>query len=37
MPKKYVKSIADESMTVRRTFDAQTVSSNSYINYSSRK
>jgi len=29
MPKKYVKSIADESMIVRRTFDAQTVSSNS--------
>ena len=29
MPKKYIKSIADESMTVRRTFDAQTVSSNS--------
>jgi len=29
MPKKYIKSISDESMTVRRTFDAQTVSSNS--------
>lgn len=28
MPKKYVKSISDESMIVRRTFDAQTVSSN---------
>ena len=26
MPKKYIKSISDESMTVRRTFDAQTVS-----------
>jgi len=26
MPKKYVKSISDESMIVRRTFDAQTVS-----------
>ena len=29
MPKKYVKSISDESMVVRRTFDAQTVASNS--------
>jgi len=29
MPKKYVKSISDESMIVRRTFDAQTVASNS--------
>ena len=28
MPKKYVKSISDESMIVRRTFDAQTVASN---------
>ena len=29
MPKKYIKSISDESMIVRRTFDAQTVASNS--------
>ena len=29
MPKPYVKSISDESMVVRRTFDAQTVASNS--------
>ena len=29
MPKPYVKSISDESMVVRRTFDAQTVSSGS--------
>ena len=29
MPKAYIKSIADESMVVRRTFDAQTVSANS--------
>ena len=29
MPKKYIKSISDESMIVRRTFDAQTVSSDS--------
>ena len=29
MPKPYVKSISDESMIVRRTFDAQTVASNS--------
>ena len=29
MPRDYVKSISDESMTVRRTFDAQTVSANS--------
>ena len=29
MPKKYVKSISDESQIVRRTFDAQTVASNS--------
>ena len=29
MPRKYVKSISDESSIVRRTFDAQTVSSNS--------
>ena len=29
MPRPYVKSISDESMVVRRTFDAQTVSSNS--------
>ena len=29
MPKPYVKSISDESMIVRRTFDAQTVGSNS--------
>ena len=26
MPKNYVKSISDESMIVRRTFDTQTVS-----------
>ena len=29
MPKPYIKSISDESMVCRRTFDAQTVSSNS--------
>ena len=29
MPRPYVKSISDESMVVRRTFDSQTVSSNS--------
>ena len=29
MPKGYIKSISDESMVVRRTFDAQTVSANS--------
>ena len=29
MPKKYIKSISDESCVVRRTFDAQTVASNS--------
>ncbi|AFB15365.1 hypothetical protein RW01021201_089 [Synechococcus phage S-RIM8] len=29
MPKAYIKSIADESMVCRRTFDAQTVSANS--------
>ena len=29
MPKPYIKSISDESMVVRRTFDAQTVASNS--------
>ncbi len=29
MPKPYVKSISDESMVVRRTFDNQTVASNS--------
>lgn len=29
MPKPYIKSISDESMTVRRTFDGQTVSANS--------
>jgi len=29
MPKGYIKSISDESMTVRRTFDSQTVSANS--------
>ena len=29
MPRPYVKSISDESMIVRRTFDAQTVASNS--------
>ena len=29
MPKPYVKSISDESMIVRRTFDSQTVSSSS--------
>ena len=29
MPKKYIKSISDESSVVRRTFDAQTVASNS--------
>lgn len=29
MPRKYVKSISDESMVVRRTFDSQTVASNS--------
>ena len=29
MPKPYIKTISDESMTVRRTFDAQTVSANS--------
>ena len=29
MPKKYVKSISDESMVVRRTFDSQTVASSS--------
>ena len=29
MPRPYVKSISDESMTVRRTFDSQTVASNS--------
>lgn len=28
MPKKYVKSISDESMIVRRTFDAQTAAAN---------
>tara|TARA_R100000008_G_scaffold86394_1_gene79305 strand:+ start:563 stop:7789 length:7227 start_codon:yes stop_codon:yes gene_type:complete len=28
MPKKYIKSISDESSIVRRTFDAQTVASN---------
>jgi len=28
MPKKYIKSISDESMTVRRTFDNQTVAAN---------
>ena len=29
MPKKYIKSISDESMKVRRTFDARSVASNS--------
>ena len=29
LPKPYVKSISDESMVVRRTFDAQTVAANS--------
>ena len=29
MPKKYIKSISDESMIVRRTFDARSVASNS--------
>ena len=29
LPRKFVKSISDESMEVRRTFDAQTVASNS--------
>ena len=29
MPKKYIKSVSDESCVVRRTFDAQTVASNS--------
>ena len=29
MPRKYVKSISDESSIIRRTFDAQTVASNS--------
>ena len=29
LPRKYVKSISDESMEVRRTFDSQTVASNS--------
>ena len=29
MPRRFVKSISDESMIVRRTFDAQTVASNS--------
>ena len=29
MPKNYIKSISDESSVVRRTFDAQTVASNS--------
>lgn len=29
MPKAYIKSISDESMVVRRTFDGQTVSANS--------
>ncbi len=29
MPKPYIKSISDESMVCRRTFDAQTVASNS--------
>ena len=29
LPKPYVKSISDESMTVRRTFDGQTVAANS--------
>ena len=28
MPRPYVKSISDESMVIRRTFDSQTVSSN---------
>ena len=29
MPKKYISAISDESMVVRRTFDAQTVAANS--------